>query len=296
MFFGSEEKLNTLKYVVPQEWDGVKAQLFLKQYVGLSSRMIAKLKRVPKGIQKNGELCRTIDLLKAGERIILTFPDEFVYVEEQDIPIDVVYEDEYVVVVNKPAGLVIHPSGGKKMNTLANALTAYYRKKGETHAFHPVNRLDKNTSGLVLVAKTSHIAYALSGKCKKKYYALVEGKLENEGCINQPIRRQEESVIVQEVGEGGKPSVTHWKAIKSNDNFSLVELELETGRTHQIRVHMSWKGNPLLGDSLYGGNTEYINRHALHCYTMNFFHPIFKKNVSIEVDFPQDMQEIVQLL
>ncbi len=286
--------MDKLEFTIPQELDGITVQAFLRQHAGLSWRMVVRLKHTEGGISVGGELRRTIDKLRAGEVLLLRFPEEQVKIEGADIPLDVVFEDEHLLVINKPAYLAVHPSAGKPEPTLANAVVRYFETKGETHSFRPVNRLDRNTSGLLLAAKTPHIAFALSGKCLKKYYALVLGKLEGEGVVDQPIRIKEGCCITREVGDGGKDSVTHWKSLKSDEDVSLIELNLETGRTHQIRVHMSWLGYPLAGDTMYGTDQEVMQRHGLHCHYMEFVHPISGEHLQFEAPIPEDMQSVLR--
>lgn len=283
-----------MEYVVPKEWDGSKAHTFFKQYIGLSSRMIIRLKHTENGITVGGELCRTVDILHEGDIVKIRLPEEAINIETADIPLDIVYEDDYVLVINKPPYIAVHPSRGKPSPTIANAVAKYYQSKNEEHLFRPVNRLDKNTSGLLLVAKTAPIAYSLTGKSQKEYYAIVEGSLEGEGVIDQPIRVKEGSFITREVGEGGKSSITHWESMNHTEDASLIHLWLETGRTHQIRVHMAWLGHALLGDTLYGRESSDIGRQALHCGKLKFFHPIKKEWMETESPIPDDMDNVLK--
>ncbi len=281
--------METLFYTIPTEYDGASVQTFLRQGCGFSYRTVVRLKHNPGGITVDGELRRSIDRVSAGERLCLKFPDDVVRIEDADIPLSVAYEDDSVLVVDKPPYLAVHPSAGKPEPTLANAVVGYFHRRGEAHSFRPVNRLDRNTSGLLLSAKNPHIAFALAQKAEKTYLAIVCGELTGRGVIDQPIRVKEGCCITREVGEGGKDSITHYEALGTDGVVSLVRLRLETGRTHQIRVHMAWLGHPLAGDTMYGTDETLMPRHALHCAEMAFTHPVTKEELHLRSDLPQDM-------
>ncbi len=252
--------------------------------------MVVRLKHTEQGITVNGEHRRSIDRVNAGEQLCLQFPEDTVRIEEADIPLTVVYEDDALLVLDKPPYLAVHPSAGKPEPTLANAVVGYYRRGGTPHAFRPVNRLDRNTSGLLLAAKNAHVAYALTHRVEKTYLAIVCGALTGSGVIDQPIRVKEGCCITREVGDGGKPSVTHYEALGTDGEVSLVRLHLETGRTHQIRVHMAWLGFPLAGDTMYGTDQTIMPRHALHCAEMTFTHPLSGEVLHLHSDLPEDMR------
>lgn len=283
------ENMETLFYTIPTEYDGASVQTFLRQGCGFSYRTVVRLKHNEGGITVNGELRRSIDRVNAGEQLCLKFPDDVVRIEDADIPLCVAYEDDSVLVVDKPPYLAVHPSAGKPEPTLANAVVGYFHRRGEPHSFRPVNRLDRNTSGLLLSAKNPHVAFALAQKAEKTYLAIVCGELTGSGIIDQPIRVKEGCCITREVGEGGKESRTHYEALGTDGEVSLVRLRLETGRTHQIRVHMSWLGHPLAGDTMYGTDEVLMPRHALHCAEMQFCHPITKEKIHLHSALPQDM-------
>lgn len=282
-----------LCYTVPPAFDGDTMQNFLRRDCGLSWRMVVKLKRVERGITLDGVPVRTIDRIKAGQTVRLRMPEDTVRIDAVDMPLAVVWEDDNLLVVNKPPYLAVHPSAGLPDPTLANAVVGYYRRRGEEHSFRPVNRLDRNTSGLLLVGKNAHATYALAGKVHKEYLALVLGNLQGAGCIDQPIRVKDGCCITREVGEGGKPSITHYEALASNGSVTLVRLWLETGRTHQIRVHMAWLGYPLAGDTMYGTDETVLPRHGLHCYRMAFTHPLTGEALSLSAPLPEDMAALV---
>ena len=282
--------MGEIRFTVPSEYDGESVQTFLRKGHGFSSRMVVRLKYKENGITVNGERRRSIDRLKAGEELVLVLPEDTIRVEQADIPLAVVYEDDTLMVVDKPPYLAVHPSAFKPEPTLANIVVGYYAKHGQSHAFRPTNRLDRNTSGLLLTAKNAHVAYALAHKVEKTYLAIVLGRLEGEGVIDQPIRIKEGSCITREVGEGGKESRTHYKALATDGEITLVRLWLETGRTHQIRVHMSWLGFPLAGDTMYGTDETVLPRHALHCTEMAFTHPLTGERVELHSPLPSDMK------
>ncbi len=280
-------------YTVPTEYDGDTLQTFLRRECGLSWRMVVKLKRVDGGMTVDGIPARSIDRIRVGQTVALTMPTDAVRIDGADLPLDIVYEDAHLLIVNKPPYLAVHPSAGKPEPTLANAVVGYFERQGTPLSFRPTNRLDRNTSGLLLAAKSPHIAYAVAGKPHKTYYAIVLGDLRGEGTINQPIRVREGSCITREVGEGGKDSVTHWKSLGSDGAVSLIELHLDTGRTHQIRVHMAWLGYPLAGDTMYGTDETVMPRHALHCAGMRLTHPVTNEDLTVEAPLPEDMQSVL---
>lgn len=214
--------------------------------------------------------------------------------------LDIVYEDEWCLVINKPPFVPTIPSREHPGGTLANGLLDYYRENGIAATIHAVNRLDKDTSGLMLVAK-HRFAHSLfssmqkQGSIKRTYAALVEGALtEESGIIDAPIGRKEESIIERTVREDGQDAVTQYQVMSSAEKYTLVTLRLETGRTHQIRVHMAYIGHPLCGDSLYGGSRDLIGRQALHSRVLSFFHPLLEKEMTFEAEIPADMQAVLK--
>ncbi len=284
---------HTITYTIPAELDGQTVQTFLRRECGMSWRMVVKLKRVENGILLDGVHVRTIDPVRAGQTLQVTMPDDAVRIEGADIPLEIVYEDEDILVVNKPPYLAVHPSAGKPDPTLANAVVAYFEKAGTPLSFRPLNRLDRNTSGLLLAAKNPHIAFLMRTAAKKRYYAVVLGELHGSGTIDQPIRIKEGCTITREVGEGGKESITHWEAVATNGRVTLVSVVIDTGRTHQIRVHMSWLGHPLVGDTMYGTD-ETLPRHALHCADMHFTHPMTNDTLSLHAPLTEDLRELLK--
>lgn len=283
-----------LTFTVPAEYDGATVQNFLRRGCGLSWRMVVKLKQVPGGISADGVALRTIDRVAAGQRVELILPEDSVRIEGVELPLSVVYEDESLLLVDKPPYLAVHPSASKPEPTLANAVVAHFEREGQPLSFRPINRLDRNTSGLLLAAKNPHVAYALTGKAYKEYLAVVLGELHGSGTVDAPIRVREGSCITREVGEGGKASVTHWQALDTDGAVTLVRLWLETGRTHQIRVHMAHIGHPLAGDTVYGTDETLLPRHGLHCALLRVEHPLTGEPLCFESPLPEDMASLLR--
>ncbi len=212
-------------------------------------------------------------------------------------PVDVVYEDEWLLIANKPAGQIIHPTHADITDTLVNRIAGYYVRTRQTAGCHPVYRLDRDTTGLVLIGKQPQIQYALSVShdcIERSYLALADGNvLPDSGVICAPIKRVKGMTYTQTVAPDGKEACTEYRVLQKYPGFSLVRLKLHTGRTHQIRVHMAHIGYPLLGDALYGGPCDRIKRQALHAFRISFIHPVTKKPIDISVPIPQDMEEIL---
>ena len=284
-----------LYFAVSQDCDGMTAKWFLKSRCGLSTRMITRLKREKDGILMDGKILRTVDKVGAGASIVISLPEEDAsFVEPREGLLDIVYEDTHLLVADKPPLMPVHPVKQHQTDTLANIVAWYAAQKGESYVFRAHNRLDRNTSGLVLMTKDKYSVNFLKNKVRKTYFALVHGSLAGEGTIDAPIGLRDDSKIVRCVRTDGSPSVTHYQSIFHTDSISLLRLWLETGRTHQIRCHMSYLGYPLLGDDLYGGSTELIPRQALHCGSIRFIHPVTGKELVLDTPLPEDMNRIIQ--
>ncbi len=274
-----------MRFTVPVELDRICVKDFLRKHCSVSARTLTKLKRTEMGITRNGEHIRSIDILRAGDIIDLNFPKDHMYIEPVDLPVEVVYEDDQIIIFNKPPHMPVHPVKDHKLDTLANAAAFHALNKGENYIFRVINRLDKDTSGLVLSAKNAYAAAFLKNHTEKLYFALCEGRIEGSGTIDEPLRLKEGHGIQREIGEGGVRAVTHYKAVKNyNDEYTLLEIRLETGRTHQIRAHFSCKGHPLAGDDMYGGSTEKFPRQCLHCGEIRFIHPESGKELTVRND------------
>lgn len=282
--------MRIIEFKISAENSGKQIRDFLRDF-GVSSSLLTKLKNTENGITKNGEFARTIDRICTGDTIKITIENKGHMPEKlTNSDVQAVYNDEDILVLNKPAFMPVHESRNHRGDTLANAAACYM--ESDT-AFRAVYRLDRDTSGLVLIAKNELAACKLAGKIHKDYYAVCKSTLSGKGTIDLPIRRVCESIIERGVFEDGEKAVTHWEAVSNKNNTTLLKINLETGRTHQIRVHFSHLGYPLLGDTLYGGDTDLINRQALHCKAIYFTHPITEKKMVIECDFPNDFKGLI---
>lgn len=278
--------MREISYTVPAEFDGVQAQVFLKSR-GISRRVLTALKRSG-GLTRGGGTLRTVDAVHAGEVITLRLDGgETSVAANPELSADVVYEDEDVVVFNKLPFMPVHPSQRHHDDTLANLFAARYPGL----PFRPINRLDRNTSGLCVCAKNQFAAAALSGSISKVYYAITDGTPPG-NTVNAPIGRLGDSVIERCVTPDGKPAVTHFRKI-AGERRALLRITLETGRTHQIRVHMSHIGFPLCGDDMYGGECTAISRQALHCGEVEFTLPVSGERITVSAPLPEDMAAIL---
>lgn len=290
-----------LKWIIDQQHTGWILKEFLKEKE-ISRAALTDIKFKGGTILVNAEEVNVRFKLSAGDVVTIIFPQESpsAGVTGEDIPLDILYEDEYLLVVNKPAGMSTIPSREHPTGSLANALVGYYQKIGLMATSHVVTRLDRDTSGIVLIAKHRHVHHLFSkeqqtGNVKRTYEAIAGGILSlDHGTINEPIGRKSESIIEREVRSDGQYACTHFTVLERYKTFTHIELRLETGRTHQIRVHMSFLGHPLLGDDLYGGEMSLINRQALHCRQISYVHPFFGEEMTYIAPFPQDMHNVLQ--
>lgn len=278
----------TLSYAIPPEWQGRPVKDFLRRQLGLSARALAELKRLEGGLTLNGKPCRSVDPLPAGGVLELRLPAENVFYEPVAGPLSILYEDEDYLIVDKPPGMPIHPSPGHDRDSLLNRVAYYYGETGQTPAFRPLYRLDRDTSGLVAVGK--HRLAVSSAQQEKTYLAVCEGFLSGCGTVDVPIGLEVGSKIKRCCGtEGAQPAVTYWRAIAQREGHTLLELRLETGRTHQIRVHMAFLGHPLAGDDLYGGSCTRIARQALHCGRLLLSSRALQVSWLFSAPFPGDL-------
>lgn len=273
----------------------------LQNELQISSRLLYKLIRL-KRIFLNGELCDTRKKVLKDDVISI----DFKYKEDNSniiptrIDLNIIYEDDWLLIVNKPAGIAIHPSILHYSDSLSNGIRFYFDSISLNKKIRPVNRLDCDTSGLVIFAKCEYIQECLISQMKKhifqkEYLAICKGKFDvKSDTISLPIARKENSIIERCISKDGKMSITHYEVLKQFNDYALVKCILETGRTHQIRVHLSAIGNPLIGDYLYGSSSNLINRQALHCYTLKFIHPITKQNLDILSELPSDFKKILK--
>ena len=302
----------TLTYSITETTASITISRFLKQQ-GFSSRNLIDLKKLPETVLVNGQSAHMNGRLFPGDELTIHIREEDCSekIVPVELPLDIVYEDEDLMVLNKPAGMPIHPSMNHYDNSLANALAWYFAKQNKPFIFRCVNRLDKDTSGLTIIAKHFVSAGMLSAMVAAKgihsadmsaptpilreYLAIVRGNVTPAaGTINAPIARKEGSVLERIIDfDRGETAITHYRVLSEKNGYSLVSLRLETGRTHQIRVHMKHLGYPLIGDYLYNPDTEVIKRQALHSHRLSFVHPITHKPLEFTAALPPDMQNIL---
>jgi len=289
-----------LKWTIRKEEDGMLIFDFVKAKQ-ISKRALTDIKFNGGDILVNSEHVTVRHKVKEGDVLTIIFPKEErgSGLQADKVPFTIVYEDQHCLVINKPPYVPSIPSREHTKGTLANGLIDYYEKHHIASTVHIVNRLDKDTSGLMLVAKHrfAHSLFSTQQKTKqihRTYKAVVHGVLNlDQGTITAPIGRKKDSIIEREVCEDGQVAVTHYEVIQRLEDKTLVKLILETGRTHQIRVHMSSLGHPLCGDQLYGGNENEIKRQALHSSQLSFWHPLLEKQLTFEAEMPEDMSELL---
>ena len=291
-----------IDYIIDEDSAGLRVEQFLrrKRYSGQN---LSEIKRMPKSILVNGVHYYMRQELSKGDhlqvRICETKNSE--KIPPTNLPLDIIYEDEDLLVLNKPAGMPIHPSLNNYTNSMANALAYYFQSQGKPFIFRCCNRLDRDTSGLTIVSKHLVSGSILSDmtnyrEVHREYLAIARGSVTpSEGTIQAPLGRKEGTIIERTVDwEHGEDAVTHYKVVKEANGHSLVSLRLETGRTHQIRIHMKYLGYPLIGDYLYNPDMEYMTRQALHSHHMEFTHPITGEHMSFTAPLPEDMARVMQ--
>jgi len=292
-------------YKISAEENGKTVKEILRYGVGLSLAFTKQLKFLDNGIMLNGEKVTVRKIVSEGDILFLATED----IEKDGVltptklPLNIVYEDEYIVLPNKSADMPTHPSHNHRGDTLADALAYKYKQEGVPFVFRAISRLDRNTSGIVLIAKdrisASHLSESMkSGNIKKRYVAILEGKLpQNEGIIDTFIKREAESIIFRKVcseDEGGDRAITKYKVLSVKDEYSLVLAYPITGRTHQLRVHFSHLGAPILGDDMYGKESNLIARHALHALSLEFIHPRTHEPLSVLAEPSADMTLLIK--
>ncbi len=286
----------TLYFAVSPADEGRTVARFLQRR-GVSHRVLVDLKRAPDGLTIGGETAFTNRRLRAGEtlRLFLREPETSDIVPQPDIKLNILYEDEDLFVIDKPAGLAVHPSPRNRENTVANALAAHCLEQGEQLVFRAIGRLDKDTSGLLLVARNAIAAgvlteFAAQKRVRREYLAVCTGELPARGTVDAPIGRVDGSVITREVRPDGDRAVTHFERLKFENGYSLARVWLETGRTHQIRVHMKHLGHPLPGDFLYHPDYAVVHRHALHAAKLTVELPFSGAVRVFESPLPADLR------
>ena len=286
-----------IEYFISENTGAVTILDFLKRE-GFSRHILSSMKNVPNTIILNGVRGFGRSVLKPGDHLMVTVPEteSGKNIIRTEMDLSILYEDEDILVINKPAGMPVHPSAGNYENTLANGIAWYFAEKGEDFVYRCINRLDRDTTGALILAKNPLSAAILSVQMKKRqirrtYLALVDGVPDVSGTIDAPIARMEGSVINREVNFlTGETAVTHYKRLATGTRYSLMELHLETGRTHQIRVHMKYIGHPLPGDYLYNQDYSRIQRQPLHSFQLEFIHPVTKKPILFTAPVPDDFR------
>jgi 23S rRNA pseudouridine1911/1915/1917 synthase len=301
-----------ISVIVDPGEEGITVRRLLERRLGVSRKLLSRLKMTEEGLTLNGERVYTSHKVQAGDIVALRMEAERSDdILPQAMELSIVYEDAYLLIVNKPAGIVVHPTHGHYTDTLANGVVYHWQEKGEHVRFRPVHRLDQDTSGVVAIAKNGYIHQQLSeqlqrGEVDKAYVAYVYGVPEpRQGTVNEPIDRNPESPHVRVVTPTGYPSVTHYEtlAVYRGESAAKVRLKLETGRTHQIRVHMQHIGCPLAGDRMYGlspelmadwmtGAEEAAGRQALHAAELALTHPMTGERMRFEAGLPSDLERL----
>ena len=292
------------EYIVKESDQGLCIKDLIRSNFSFSSRLLSKLRR-QNLIMLNGITTAGWITPNPGDIISINLPDEKSDFPKENIPINPVFEDNDLLIINKQPGIIVHPTKGHPLHTIANGLVKYMEDNNQQFKIRFINRLDMDTSGLLVIAKNSHAQDDFTKQMKynsieKRYKALVKGIVEEDQfTINLPIGRPDPQRVERGVMvDGGYPSITHVKVLKRYDKgYSLVELLLETGRTHQIRVHMSHIGHPVVGDHLYGGENPWlIERQALHAYSLSFDHPVTRQRITTTADLPLDIKKAIDLV
>lgn len=285
-----------LSYTVDAAHDGRAIRQLAMSPLRLSAKLWKHIKWNGT-ILVNGKAVRNARLrVRAGDALTMIW-QEGSPVVPVDLPLDVRYEDESLLIVNKPAAMIVHPTHREARDTLVHAVAGYFRRRGEAAGIHPLYRLDRDTTGIVILAKSAHIQHAMTqhhGQIYREYLALARGHLDRpSGRIDMPIGRDTSKANHWQVRADGKCALTEYKVMASWSAYSLLKLHLLTGRTHQIRVHLAALGHPLLGDAAYGGPCDRMKRQALHAWRVRFRHPLTGKEIQVQAPVPQDMRHLI---
>ena len=293
-------------YKISAEENGKTVKEILRYGVGLSLAFTKRLKFLDNGIMLNGNRVTVRATVKEGDLLFLATEDvdNATDLTPANIPLSIIYEDDYIVLPNKSANMPTHPSHNHRGDTLADALAYKYQHKDSAFVFRSISRLDKNTSGILLIAKDRISASKLSASMKnceieKQYLAILDGELSGEGEIDTYIKRAEESIIFRKVcseNEGGDHAITKYRVLCSKNGYSLVIASPITGRTHQLRVHFAHLGTPILADDLYGKQSELLDRHALHAMSLSFPHPKTQAKQKFFAPPSEDMTTLIHKL
>lgn len=296
--------MEKFSFILSEEEAGIPLKKVIKNKYHFSSRLMTKIKYQDL-LMLNDEKVPGYKTGNAGDKVTVSIPDEVSHFEPEDIPIDVIYEDSDFLVINKQPGITCHPTKGHKTHTMANAIMKYMQDTDQSFKIRFINRLDMDTSGVLMIGKNSFVQAELikqmdKDTTEKKYLAVAKGKFpEKSFLIDLPIGHPLEGVAREVVTDGsdrGYPSKTQVDVLEEYKDATLVQVTLLTGRTHQIRVHLSHLGNPLIGDQLYGGPTDVFNRQALHALSFSCYHPVTKEPMTFEAKIPRDLEDLMATL
>ena len=288
-------------HTVTEEEYGMSINEILRSNFNFSARFKTKIK-FQNLLDLNGVQAKGFMKPEVGDLISIRLPKETSDFPAEDIPIDVLYEDDDLLIINKQPGIIVHPTKGHPYHTIANGLMKYMQDTGQEFKVRFANRIDMDTSGIVICAKNANCQDSISNQMKgqdvvKKYVAIVHGRVEDDCVINLPVGRPDEVSIRRCVMEEGKDATTIVNVLEAFDDYSLLELTIMTGRTHQIRVHLSHIGHPIIGDALYEGEAPgLIERQALHAYHIEFIHPMTEERLTIEAPYPDDMLKALEII
>lgn len=284
--------MRSINYTISKEYNNRPLLHFLKGELKLSTHIVQSLRHTNGAVLINGNFARVVDIVSEGDTLEINFPEKTQPPLLWDKDLEIIFEDQDLLVINKPSGISVHPTFNHPNETLCNAVANYLLKTQNAHAAaRAIGRLDKVTSGVLIFAKNAYTASRLNGNIEKIYNAIAYGCTPEKGTINAPIYRPDFSKTTRAVGEQGDKAITHFKTIMSSKEKSFLEITTETGRTHQIRVHMAHIGHPLMGDEMYGAPlTENLKRAALHCNTVTIIHPVTKEEITFTAPLPEDMK------
>lgn len=291
-----------LKYTVAEEYRGLTVEVYLKHILQHSGRKVQKLTR-QKGILVNGKTVYLQRKLIPGDILSILVPEDTSYgVKPEPGPVEILFEDDYIVILNKPPYLLVHPVGQTSQGTLANYLAYYYQQSRKVCTIRPLHRLDRETSGCVVFAKDARTQTLLekclhNGTLKRTYLAIVQGiVIPAAGTIDAQIGPHPTLPNRRSIGNNGDPAITHYKTVQTWGNTSLLELTLETGRTHQIRLHLKYIGHEIVGDKMYGSRSQLIARQALHAVSVSLIHPKDNRRITVHAPIPPDLDQVLHNL
>lgn len=280
------------QFTIPSECSGMRVDSFLRRYYSFSTRTLTRLKRHPLGLLRNGVHVRTVDILQEGDLLSVHLEEE--ETEREVFPsrtkVEILYEDSDLMIYNKPPDMPCHTSCGHYHDTLENVYAAHCLRNGIPGRLRALNRLDRDTSGCVLVAKNQFVASLLTGHFEKTYRAIVCGDIPSDGRVEGRIFRPDPVDLRRIVDPRGQVAITEYGVLKRSGEYTYLQFRLLTGRTHQIRVHMASLGHPVLGDTLYGNPSSLLARQALHCHSLSLTHPITGVSIKVTAPLPADLQ------